>query len=273
MPELLSRDDRILTGPVEKGKIMEARDRVKLFGIWIDPLTMKDTLKCVKNIIQNRVTVQHVAVNVAKLVRMQKDDNLRKIVNSCGLISADGQGIVWASRCLGLNVPERVTGVDLMLNVIRLSSKKKYKIFLLGAKEDILKKVVIAFSEEYPELKIVGYRNGYFSQLEEEKIVSEIRVSEADVLFVGMSSPNKEIFLNKHINDMNVPFVMGVGGSFDVVAGKTMRAPIWIQKIGLEWFFRFLCEPKRMWKRYLITNTIFLFMLLKAWVYRNAIKE
>ncbi len=271
--KLLSRDDRKFTGSIGKCKLMETRNRVKLFGSWIDPFTMEDTLKCVENIIQNRVNTQHVVINVAKLVKIQKDENLRKIVNSCGLINADGQGIVWAARCLGLNVPERVAGIDLMLNLIKLASKKKYKIFLLGAKEDILKRVVAIFNEEFPNLNVVGRRNGYFSQLEEEKIVRDIRDSKADVLFVAMSSPKKEIFLNKYINDMNVPFVMGVGGSFDVVAGKTKRAPIWMQKIGLEWFFRFLCEPKRMWRRYLVTNTIFLLMLLKLLAYRKVTKE
>ena len=271
--KLLSIDDRRFTVQIGKGKLMEARNRFNLFGIWIDPLTMEDTLKIVDTTIQNRVITQHVAINVAKMVRMQKDENLRKIVNSCGLISADGQGIVWAARYLGLKVPERVAGIDLMLNVIKLSSKKKYKIFLLGAKEDVLKRVVTVFTEGYPGLKIVGYKNGYFSQLEEKKIVSDIRASEAEVLFVAMSSPSKEIFLNKYINDMNVPFVMGVGGSFDVVAGKTRRAPFWLQKIGLEWFFRFLCEPKRMWKRYLITNISFLLMLLRLLVYRKVTKE
>ena len=252
---------------------METKNRVELFGSRIDPFTMEETLDCVENIIEQQTITQHVAVNVAKLVNMQKDINLRNIVNSCGIINADGQGVVWAARCLGLNIPERVAGIDLMLNLVKLASEKGYKIYLLGAKEDILKRVVAVFNEEYSSLNIVGSRNGYFSQLEEEKIVNGIRDSEADVLFVAMSSPKKEIFLNKYINDMNVPFVMGVGGSFDIVAGKTKRAPIWMQKIGLEWFFRFLCEPKRMRRRYLVTNSIFLLMLLKLLAYRTVTKE
>ncbi len=243
---------------------MGTKNRVELFGSWIDPLAMEETLACVENIIEQQTITQHVVVNVAKLVNMQKDLNLRNIVNSCGIINADGQGVVWAARCLGLNIPERVAGIDLMLNLVKLASKKGYKIYLLGAKEDILKRVVTVFKEEFPNIKIVGHRNGYFSQKEEKKITSDIKTSEADILFVAMGSPQKELFLNKYINDMSVPFVMGVGGSFDVVAGKTSRAPVWMQKIGLEWFFRLLCEPKRMWKRYLVTNTIFFWMIIKA---------
>ena len=253
--------------------MIEKRKRIKFFNCWIDPLTMEETLKCIEAIIQDRIPSQHVVINVAKLVNMQNDENLKSIVNSCGLINADGQGIVWAAKFLNLNIPERVTGIDLMLNLVKLASEKEYKVYLLGAREEILKKVVAVFKEEYPNLNIVGYKDGYFLQLEEKRIVSDIKASEADILFVAMSSPQKELFLSKHQYAMGVPFVMGVGGSFDVVAGHVKRAPLWMQKIGLEWFFRFLCEPRRMWKRYLVTNTIFLFMLLKAVAYRKVTKE
>ena len=111
---------------------------------------------------------------------------------------------------------------------------------------------------------MVGKGNGYFSEVEEGKVVEDVRNSNADILFVAMNSPKKEIFLNKYVDYMGVPFVMGVGGSFDVISGVTKRAPVWMQNAGLEWFFRFLCEPKRMWRRYLVTNLIFLGMIIKA---------
>ncbi len=246
--------------------MMTKNNRLKFFHSEIDPLTMPETLGVVETIIQERKLTQHVVVNVAKLVLMQKDKGLRDIVNSCGLVNADGQGIVWGAKLLGLNIPERVAGIDLFLSIVKLAAEKNYKLYFLGAKDEVVRKVVDIFQTQYPSLKVAGFRNGYFAQEEEAEIVDDIRSSQADVVFVAMGSPQKEVFLNKHIKNMNVPFVMGVGGSFDVVAGVTKRAPLWMQKCGLEWFYRFLCEPRRMWKRYLVTNTLFLGMILKALV-------
>lgn len=238
--------------------------RFKFFGSYIDPLTMDETLERIEEILETRIPTQHVVINVAKLVLMQKDEELRRIVNSCGLINADGKGIVWGAKMLGKNIPERVAGIDLFQKIVELASQKDYRLYFFGAKDEILNKVIQIFKGKYPDLQIAGFRNGYFKVEEEENVVKGIRDSKADILFVAISSPKKEFFLNKYVTFMGVPFVMGVGGSFDVIAGYTKRAPIWMQKAGLEWFFRLMCEPKRMWKRYLVTNTIFAWMLLKA---------
>ncbi len=247
-------------------KTVLQKKRVRFFGAQIDPLTMEETLDSVQEIICQGKPRQHVVVNVAKLVTMQKNEEIRKIVNSCSLINADGQGIVWGANFFGAKIPERVAGIDLFINLVKLASEKGYKLYFLGAKDEVVDKVHEIFKTNYPELKVVGKRNGYFKINEENEVAEEIRASKADILFVAMSSPQKEIFLNKHLENMEIPFVMGVGGSFDVVAGVTKRSPMWMQHAGLEWFFRFLCEPKRMWKRYLITNSIFLLMILKAFV-------
>ena len=238
--------------------------RIKFFGADVDAITMQETLERVDAIIKARCSTQHVVVNVAKLVMMQTDETLRDIVNSCGLINADGQGIVWGARLLGLNIPERVAGIDLMNNLVERAAQRGYRVYLLGAEKAIVSKVVAIWQGKYPALQIAGYRDGYFSASDEASLVSQIRETKADILFVAMGSPKKEIFLNKYVNELAVPFVMGVGGSFDVVAGKTQRAPVWMQKAGLEWFYRFLCEPRRMWKRYFTTNFIFLGMIVKA---------
>ncbi len=238
--------------------------RIHFFNAWLDPLTMEETLRRVQDIIQERKPEQHVVINVAKLVLMQKNKELRDIVNSCGLINADGQGIVWGARLLGLQIPERVTGIDLFMNIVKLADRKNYKVYFLGAKETTVKRVVDILSSDAPGLQAAGCRNGYFSAEEEKGVAEAIRDSGADILFVAMSSPKKEFFLKKYLDLMQVPFTMGVGGSFDVVAGETLRAPLWMQQAGLEWFFRFLNEPGRMWKRYLVTNAIFFGMLLKA---------
>ncbi len=247
----------------------EIKNRVSLFQTNIDALTMDETLYQIDEIIQNRKATQHVVINVAKMVMIQQDKQLRDIVNSCGLINADGQGIVWGAKLLGLNIPERVTGIDLMMKLVKHSVEKGYKIYLLGARDEVVKMVVTVWRSRYPDLQIAGYRNGYFIEAEEEGIVSTIRNSKADILLVAMSSPKKEIFLNKYLDSFGVPFVMGVGGSFDVVAGRVKRAPLWMQKVGLEWFFRFLNEPNRMWKRYLVTNMVFLWMITRALITGN----
>jgi N-acetylglucosaminyldiphosphoundecaprenol N-acetyl-beta-D-mannosaminyltransferase len=243
--------------------------RVRFFNAEIDPLTVGETLQTVEGIIHSRSVTQHVVVNVAKLVMMQKDEKLRRIVNSCGLINADGWGVVWGANLLGLKIPERVAGIDLFLRLVELSAEKGYRPYFLGAKQEIVEKVVRQFRSNYSNLEIAGYRNGYFKEEEEFKIAKEIGQSRADILFVAMSSPKKELFLNQYSPLMEVPFVMGVGGSFDVVAGHVKRAPLWMQEMGLEWFYRLLSEPGRMWKRYLVTNTIFLGMILKALLFKN----
>ncbi len=238
--------------------------RKLFFGSYVDALTMPETLETVETIIEDRVPTQHVVINVAKLVIMQKDEKLRDIVNTCSLINADGQGIVWGAKMLGIRIPERVAGIDLFMNLMALADKKKYRVFFLGAHEEVVQKVVEIFSERYPSMVVAGYQNGYFRRENEEQVVEKIRQSEADMLFVAMSSPQKEYFLNKYTEAMQVPFVMGVGGSFDVVAGVTRRAPIWMQRVGLEWLYRIICEPRRMTPRYLSTNTAFFLMMVKA---------
>ncbi len=242
----------------------EKKKRALIFGSLVDPLTMEETLQSVERIVDSRQTVQHVVINVAKLVLMQKDEHLRQIVNSCGLINCDGQGVIMGAKFLGMRIPERVTGIDLFLNLVERSEQKGYKLYFFGATEQVVQKTIRELRSQYPDLKIAGYHNGYYSREQEAEIVQDIKASGADILFVAMSSPQKEIFLNKYIHEMNVPFVMGVGGSFDIVAGVTFRAPLWMQKAGLEWFHRLLNEPARMWKRYLTSNSIFLWMLIKA---------
>jgi len=238
--------------------------RIKILNTNIDNLSMKESLELIEKSIQSNKQIHHVVVNAGKIVMMQKDLQLQQSVNESDLINADGQAVVWASKVLGKPLKERVAGIDLMRNLVQLAHKRNYKIFFLGAREEVVKKVVDIYSGEYSANLIAGYRNGYFKKEEELLIAQEITKSEANMLFVAISSPTKENFLfeNKTILE-KVNFVMGVGGSFDVVAGKVKRAPLWMQKAGLEWFYRFLQEPKRMWKRYLIGNLKFLLLVLR----------
>jgi N-acetylglucosaminyldiphosphoundecaprenol N-acetyl-beta-D-mannosaminyltransferase len=246
------------------------KNRVSLLNTVIDNLSMKESLQQIERAVLEGQQIHHVVVNAAKIVAMQKDLVLRESVNNSDLINADGQAVVWASKFLGKPLKERVAGIDLMENLVNIAAKKKYKIFFLGATEAVVSKVVEKYSQIYSKDIIAGYRNGYFNSAEEHQIANHISESGAQILFVAISSPKKENFLYQNKNLLkNVNLIMGVGGSFDVITGKVKRAPIWMQDIGMEWFYRFLQEPRRMWKRYLIGNSKFVFLVLKERFIKN----
>ena len=240
--------------------------RIKFLNIPIDAITMKDTINLVEKTIVAKKQIHHTVVNASKIILMQKDAELEKSVIEADIINADGQAVVWAANLLGLNLPERVSGIDLMESLVEMSYYNGYKCYFLGARENIVQKLVAIYIEKYSEDIIAGFRNGYFNEQEESDIARKISESGANILFVAITSPKKEIFLNKHKNQLkNVNFIMGVGGSFDVISGKIKRAPIFMQRIGLEWFYRFLQEPKRLWKRYLLGNIKFIWLVIKEY--------
>jgi len=246
------------------------KNRVNFIGIPLDNLSMSETLDRIENAILNNKQIHHCVINAGKVVKMQSDEKLQESVISSDIINADGMSIVWAARFLGHKIKERVAGIDLMNNLVALAHKKKYKCFFLGAKEPVVKKIVDYYSDKYSNQVIAGYRNGYFDNNEEKIIVDQIIKSKANLLFVAMTSPKKEFFLNKHKNELkSVNLIMGVGGSFDVVSGEVKRAPLFMQKIGLEWFYRFVQEPKRMWRRYLIGNLKFIIIIFKARFFKS----
>ncbi|MDR2424878.1 MAG: WecB/TagA/CpsF family glycosyltransferase [Prevotellaceae bacterium] len=232
---------------------------INFLSIPVAALTMRQTLKIIDEAIRNDRHIHHVVINAAKVLAMRKNQQLHNSVTACDLINADGQAIVWAARFLGQHLPERVAGIDLMENLVEMAHQKHYKCFFFGAKEAVVRKVVDIYSERYGQEIIAGYRNGYYARKEEETIARQIGESGANILFVAISSPQKELFLNafNHILQ-NINFTMGVGGSFDVVAGVVERAPRWMQNTGMEWLFRLVQEPRRMWRRYLIGNIQFI---------------
>ncbi|SDZ80875.1 WecB/TagA/CpsF family glycosyltransferase [Bizionia paragorgiae] len=238
-------------------------NKISILNTHIHNLSMQETLAIVDNTISKGGQLHHVVVNAGKIVALQSDLQLRQSVNESDLINADGQAVVWASKILGKPLKERVAGIDLMVNLVELAHNKKYKVFFFGAKEEVVQAVVNNYSEAYSPDIIAGYRNGYFKKEEEQDIAREIANSGANMLFVAINSPTKENFLftNRALLK-NVNFIMGVGGSFDVVSGKVKRAPKWMQKSGLEWFYRFSQEPQRMWKRYLVGNSKFIGLVI-----------
>ena len=238
----------------------QSKGVVDFLGLNVHPLTMQESLTRCEELIKLRLK-QHVVINAAKVVSATESPELRGIINTCDLINADGMAVVWASRLLKKPLPERVAGIDLMHQLVKLSSHKRYSIYLLGAQEEVSKEVFENFVAQ--GALITGRRNGFWSVDEEANVVAEIANLAPDLLFIAIPSPNKELFLGRYLKELNCGLVVGVGGSFDVVSGKTKRAPVAIQKMGLEWLYRLAQEPKRMFKRYAVGNTKFILLVLK----------
>lgn len=245
---------------------MKGYNRINILGTYVDNLTMDETIEIINLQIQKKQPIHHTVVNAAKIVKLQKDSELKTSVNEADMINADGLAVVWAGRFLGKPIKERVAGIDIFMNLVESAYKNDQSIYLLGATEEVVSKLSNQFKKTYNDKLIAGYRNGYFSKEDESAIINDIVEKKPTMLFVAMSSPKKENFLYKYRNEFkNIGFIMGVGGSFDVIAGKVKRAPVWMQNSGLEWLYRLLQEPRRLYKRYLVDNTLFVVLVLRAY--------
>jgi len=245
--------------------------RIDVLGCPVDALDMEQTVERCLDLVEQNARAQHIVLNAAKLAESHRNPRMRAIIESCRLVSADGQAIVWASRALGTPLPERVAGVDLMHELMAAAAERGLSVYVLGAREEVLEAALGNLKQRYPGLRVAGSRNGYFGDGEVDEVVAGIRAAAPDMLFVAMSSPRKEYFLADNMNALGVPFAMGVGGAIDVAAGLTRRAPRWMQRAGLEWFFRFAQEPRRMWRRYLDQNLFILRALIRElWARRSS---
>lgn len=240
--------------------LIKARLRTFL-GAPLHALTMDETLSLADEAMAQHRPLHHTVVNVAKLVNMQKNAELREDVTRADLVNVDGKGVLWGARLCGVDVPERVAGVDIMERLFALCEERGYRPYLLGAERSVLDGVMRRIDREHPRLRVAGMRDGYFKPEDDRAVVDAINASGADCLFVAMPTPRKERFLSVYRRDITVNFFMGVGGSFDVYAGKVARAPRLVQALGLEWLFRVLQEPGRLWRRYYETNTAYVGLL------------
>lgn len=234
-------------------------------GVSIHAVTLEQAAQICCEAIASRDRLTIGVVNVAKLVRMRSDTWLRESVLGSDLIVADGLPVVWASRILGEPLPERVAGIDLFEKLLQLADAERFSAYFLGATQEVLDQMLRRIEDHHPRLRCAGSHDGYFQEAESEAVVQEIQKANPDLLFVGISTPKKELFLQQWGDSLGVPVCHGVGGSFDVLSGMTRRAPLLLQKLGLEWLYRFLQEPRRMWKRYLVTNSEFIAMLVSEW--------
>lgn len=238
---------------------------VTLFDCPIAKLRLEEVGTLAEAFIASQKPHYVAVVNAAKLIKMRHDKALRQSVLAADIIGADGVPVVWASRLLGLPLPGRVNGTDLMMHLLEKADRQGYRIFFFGAKPEVLARVLDVVRTTYPGVQIAGAQHGYFTKDEEWDIVRRIQASRADILFIAFGTPKKELWIKQYIHPMGVPVVHGVGGSFDVLAGVIPRAPLWMQQRGLEWFFRLLQEPRRLWRRYLYTNTQFILLCLREW--------
>jgi len=243
--------------------------RSEIFGCPIDILTMTETIDLAREAMRGRTRLQHVAVNVAKLVKMRSDVTLSADVMASDLVGIDGMGIVLAARLLGLPVKERVAGIDLLEGLLAVCATDGFKPYFLGATPNVVRRAANMVTHKYPSIRFAGVRDGYFDHNQELEVVREIRDSGADCLFIGMPTPRKERFLAAYRDSLGISFIMGVGGSFDVLAGQVRRAPALMQTCGLEWLYRVYQEPRRLWWRYTKTNTLFCAILIRAVLRRN----
>jgi len=231
--------------------------KVCLCGVQVDAVGAAEVIAEVRQAVHCHSPFPISVVNVAKVVHMRHDPVLRRSVQAGKLVLADGVPLVWLSRLRNRRLPERVAGIDLMYRLLDLANQEALRVYFLGAEPQVLNRVLHVVRQDYPQLVIAGYHHGYFADRQEEDLARDIRHAHPDILLVAISSPKKELFMQCWGEYINAPVCHGVGGSFDVMVGLRRRAPLWMQRCGLEWLYRLAQEPRRMWKRYLRTNLVF----------------
>ncbi|AXH96397.1 WecB/TagA/CpsF family glycosyltransferase [Ornithinimicrobium avium] len=237
----------------------------QLFGLPLDPLTMQQTCERCEQAIVDHQTLLLGMLNAAKVVDQRHDPRLSAALCACDLVLPDGMSVVVASRLLGVRAPERVAGIDLFVNLLDEAATHDHSVYLLGATAEVLQLLLERVHTRWPALQVAGSHDGYFLQDPDElaRVVDDIRRTHPDMLFVGIPSPHKEIFLAEHRAVLGVPVLHGVGGSFDVLAGITRRAPALLQRTGMEWSYRLVQEPRRLWRRYARTNGAFVLLTVR----------
>jgi poly-beta-1,6-N-acetyl-D-glucosamine synthase len=243
------------------GGLMKRSDRAELLGVTFDIISMDATvLRCLELCLAPRASHTIITANASHLCMMRRDLEFREACWAGELTVADGMSVVWALRASGQPVPERVAGVDLMSRLLAIAGEHQLRVYFLGARREVVTELAGKALAMYPGLEVAGVRDGYFSPTDHAAIVEDIQASGAHMLFVGMPSPFKETWCERHRERLNIPLIIGVGGSFDVLAGYIKRAPRWVQALGMEWFWRLMMEPRKLWKRYLTTNSEFIWL-------------
>lgn len=233
---------------------------VTFANIKLYPSTFEESIRIVESYINSNKYHYQISLNVAKIVEAQKNPKLLEIINKSDIQNSDGMPVKIITQILCKKKTDRMGGLDYMDGLATKYPKLKY--YFLGSSEDAVSRTVEQYHKKY-DMNIVGWRNGYFETNELNNIIDDINNKETDVLFVALGTPAKEYFLYDNKESLKCKFAVGVGGAFNIVAGISKRAPKWIQNMGMEWFYRFAQEPRRMWKRYLIGNSQFIWLCTK----------
>lgn len=235
----------------------------EVLGVKLDAVDMAGALQQVACFIKQGLPQQIVTVNAEIIYLAHQTPPLKKIINQAGLVVPDGSGVVWAARLLGNPVPARVPGIDLAVNIAREASREGWPLFLYGAAPGVAAQAATRLEEQFPGIKISGTAHGYLNAREQQALVNRLRQSPPDVLLVALGAPKQEYWIREHLPALKIPVCIGVGGSFDVLAGRVNRAPRWVQRAHLEWFYRIIRDPRR-WKRSLaIPRFVWLVLLAK----------
>lgn len=241
-------------------------ERIELLGCPFDAITESDAIELAFRWRDAPERESHhiVTVNVAILMMARSDPKLARAIERADLVVVDGKPLVWTSRWLGSPVPEKVAGVDLMRHLLEAGDRRGLSVFLLGTTQERLEVLGRVIRAKYPNVVVAGARNGYFKPSDYPSVTKQIRDAKADLLLVGMPAPFKEIWCEEQREALATPAILGVGGAFDVMAGFVPRAPRLLQEAGLEWAWRLAMEPRKLWRRYLVTNSAFLALLGKT---------
>ena len=232
-------------------------EKVEILGVNVNSLTMAEAVETVKNFIEKGERKLIATANAEMIMRATYDVELKTILNAADLVVPDGAGTVWAAGYLGHPMPERVAGYDLSQELMSLAPSKKYKLYFFGSAPGVADLAKAKAEKWYPGIDIVGTRNGYFSAEDEQSIIADIKAKKPDSLLVALGVPKQEKWLYTHLDELNVPVSIGVGGSFDVMAGVMKRAPLWMQKAKLEWLYRGLKQPSRIGRLMALPKFVF----------------
>lgn len=225
--------------------------KVRIYGVPISKMSMDQTVAYLTNVIEQRQPHQVITANPIMVMAAQDDPAYLSMMQRAELIVPDGTGVVWAAKYVGEPVVERVPGYDLIHELMKVGESKSWKVYLLGASNEVIQAAAEKLRTAYPRIKLVGVRDGYFKDEQDAEVIQDIVDAAPDLLFVGRSAANQEPWIGKYKQQIGVPVMMGVGGSFDVLSGKLKRAPVLFQKLRLEWFYRLMQEPWR-YKRMLL---------------------
>jgi N-acetylglucosaminyldiphosphoundecaprenol N-acetyl-beta-D-mannosaminyltransferase len=244
-----------------------AHESITILGVRVSNVDVPESLSIIESLIEAPLPNQLVTVNTEFVMAAQKDVEFKAIIHAAALALPDGVGLLWAAWFLGHPLKERVTGVDTIQRVADLAARKGYRLFLLGAAEGVADLCAQHLASKYPHLQIVGTYSGSPAIEEEDEIVALVKQAKPDILFVAYGAPQQDKWIARNLERLEVPLAMGVGGAFDFIAGVAVRAPRWMQWLGLEWLHRLYCEPWR-WRRMLaLPRFVGLVILRKFAVY------